>query len=292
MRKSQRVRAADVAFVDRLFDELGRLPVDNPRVWSGHLLDTLRRLLGCPHTGVWLRVVPADGRVAPGPMRFFEQSGLTPGQRTDFHRLFVSNPGARHDPLLAAARSRFRPGTPVTYRREELVPERDWYRSHYVDGFRRSIGFDHTLTSAVRLGDGLVFGIGGWHEWGQRRPFGERSHALLHHVVGRLGWMAGQLAHAQPPASPPPVRITGTAPRLSPREGDTLSLLLAGCSEKEVAARLRLSPRTVHEYVTALYRKFGVHSRSELLACWVGDALATPIGEPTATPRLSAPAED
>ncbi|WP_439631062.1 helix-turn-helix transcriptional regulator [Gemmata sp.] len=289
MRKSQRVRAADVAFVDRLFDELGRLPVDDPRVWSGHLLDALRRLLGCPHTGVWLRVVPADGTTPPGPMRFFEQSGLTPGQRADFHRLFVSNPGARHDPLLAAARSRFRPGTPVTYRREELVPEREWYRSPYVDGFRRSIGFDHTLTSAVRLGGGLVFGVGGWHDWGRRRGFGDRSHALLHHVVGRLGWMAGHLAQAQPAAPPPPARANETAPRLSPREGDTLSLLLAGYSEKEVAARLRLSPRTVHEYVTTLYRKFGVHSRGELLACWVGNAIASPIGEPHGTPRLYAP---
>jgi DNA-binding CsgD family transcriptional regulator len=49
-------------------------------------------------------------------------------------------------------------------------------------------------------------------------------------------------------------------------ERQTLDCLLEGDSEKEIAARLGLSPATVHEYVTALYRRFGVHSRGQLLA--------------------------
>jgi DNA-binding CsgD family transcriptional regulator len=35
---------------------------------------------------------------------------------------------------------------------------------------------------------------------------------------------------------------------------------------KQVAARLGVSPATAHEYVTALYRRFGVHGRGELPA--------------------------
>jgi DNA-binding NarL/FixJ family response regulator len=46
--------------------------------------------------------------------------------------------------------------------------------------------------------------------------------------------------------------------------------LSRGRSEKEVAAALRLSPHTVHDHVKALYRHFGVHSRSELLARCLG----------------------
>ena len=56
---------------------------------------------------------------------------------------------------------------------------------------------------------------------------------------------------------------------LSPRMRQTLDRLLAGDSEKEIAARLRLSPHTIHVYVKTLYRRFGVCSRGELFAIFV-----------------------
>jgi DNA-binding CsgD family transcriptional regulator len=56
---------------------------------------------------------------------------------------------------------------------------------------------------------------------------------------------------------------------LSPRLRQTLRLLLAGESEKQVAQRLALSPHTVHVYVKKLYKLYGVSSRGELLAKWV-----------------------
>lgn len=56
---------------------------------------------------------------------------------------------------------------------------------------------------------------------------------------------------------------------LSPRQRQTLDHLLAGHSEKQIAARMRLSHNTVHHHIKALYRHFGVSSRSELLAKWV-----------------------
>ncbi len=53
--------------------------------------------------------------------------------------------------------------------------------------------------------------------------------------------------------------------RLSPRLRQTLGCLLEGDSEKQVAARLNLSHATTHQYVTALYRRFHVQSRAQLL---------------------------
>ena len=53
---------------------------------------------------------------------------------------------------------------------------------------------------------------------------------------------------------------------LSRRLLQTLALLLEGDAEKEVALKLGLSPHTVHVYVKALYRRFAVNSRGELLA--------------------------
>ncbi len=56
---------------------------------------------------------------------------------------------------------------------------------------------------------------------------------------------------------------------LSKRLNETLTLLLDGRSEKEVARDLKLSVRTVHDYVTMLYEHFQVSSRAELLAYFI-----------------------
>ena len=53
---------------------------------------------------------------------------------------------------------------------------------------------------------------------------------------------------------------------LSPRMEQTLQHLLNGDSEKQVARKLLLSQHTVHVYVKAIYRRYGVSSRGELLA--------------------------
>ena len=56
---------------------------------------------------------------------------------------------------------------------------------------------------------------------------------------------------------------------LSRRLRETLSLLLEGQSEKQVASTLNLGTRTVHDYVTRLYEHFRVSSRAELLAYFI-----------------------
>lgn len=56
---------------------------------------------------------------------------------------------------------------------------------------------------------------------------------------------------------------------LPPRMRQTLQRLLAGDSEKQIAQHLGRSRHTVHVYVKAIYKRFGVCSRSELLARWI-----------------------
>lgn len=56
---------------------------------------------------------------------------------------------------------------------------------------------------------------------------------------------------------------------LAPRVAQTLERVLKGDSEKQIAAKLGLSPHTVHDYMKTLYREFGVSTRAELLALWV-----------------------
>jgi DNA-binding NarL/FixJ family response regulator len=61
--------------------------------------------------------------------------------------------------------------------------------------------------------------------------------------------------------------------RLTPRQVDTLRMLLFGASEKQVARTLKLSRHTVHVHVKAIYRSVGVSSRSELMAMFLRAAL-------------------
>ena len=60
---------------------------------------------------------------------------------------------------------------------------------------------------------------------------------------------------------------------LTPRERQVVSLLASGCTTKEIAFRLGLSPRTIDMHRGRLLKKFGVNNVIELLAHIVGDPI-------------------
>ena len=93
------------------------------------------------------------------------------------------------------------------------------------------------------------------HRATNERDFSDRERrlvALFHVELGRL--IGGPLASALASDTP-----------LSPRLRQTLACLVEGDSEKQVAARMGISRTTVHQYVTMLYRRYGVQSRAELI---------------------------
>ncbi len=58
-------------------------------------------------------------------------------------------------------------------------------------------------------------------------------------------------------------RSDDPATELSSREREVLSLMAGGATNKEIADRLFLSPHTVKDHTSALYRKLGVRNRVE-----------------------------
>jgi DNA-binding NarL/FixJ family response regulator len=90
-----------------------------------------------------------------------------------------------------------------------------------------------------------------------------RRRRLVADLCRLVGMSVGaELAPRNSPGKEP----SRVADNLPPRLAQTLELLLIGASEKQVANQMNLSRHTVHGYVKALYRLYGVSSRGELLA--------------------------
>jgi DNA-binding CsgD family transcriptional regulator/tetratricopeptide (TPR) repeat protein len=70
-------------------------------------------------------------------------------------------------------------------------------------------------------------------------------------------------------------RVTSAYPAgLTRREAEVLGLLAAGRSNKEIAAQLFLSERTVERHITTVYRKIGTRRRTEAMAFALRHGLA------------------
>ncbi|MGH3323495.1 MAG: helix-turn-helix transcriptional regulator, partial [Streptomyces sp.] len=68
-----------------------------------------------------------------------------------------------------------------------------------------------------------------------------------------------------PAARRPPGRPS-YAERMSPREGEVAELAATGLTNREIAATLHLSPRTVEQHIARAMRKLGINSRQGLAA--------------------------
>jgi DNA-binding NarL/FixJ family response regulator len=61
------------------------------------------------------------------------------------------------------------------------------------------------------------------------------------------------------PACPETPKLPG---ELSPRERDVLQLIALGCTNRQIAARLHLSPDTVKQHTSSVYRKLDARNRA------------------------------
>ncbi|WP_420395636.1 LuxR C-terminal-related transcriptional regulator [Nioella sp.] len=68
------------------------------------------------------------------------------------------------------------------------------------------------------------------------------------------------------------------APNLTARERQTLNLIVAGQSNKEIAETLGISAKTVDRHRTSLMQKLDVHSVAQLIAYALREGLIDPAG--------------
>ena len=256
MSKSQRLRLREVRNVFRLIGECRELGAD-PNGWWLHLLQGAARLTGAQvGVGGEIRITP-DG---PQMLRPIDFGWAGERERASFLRYQAENCLAS-DHLFARFVERLRRAGRVTVRRDQLIPDSEWYRSVHFNEYVRVCGIDHNLVSlhaASQVAPASLSLINVYRSPGER-AFDRRSLRLVHLLQRELCPRIGrQLASAREPS----------AADLAPRARETLQCLLDGDSAKQAASRLRISHETVNQYVKTIYRHFGVNSRGELLALW------------------------
>ena len=88
----------------------------------------------------------------------------------------------------------------------------------------------------------------------------DRSAAEIVEAIRRIG--AGEDVFDAPP--PPSDGGAGAGQqRLTAREHEVLQLVAAGLTNAEIAAELRLSPNTVKEHASSMFRKLGARNRAD-----------------------------
>jgi DNA-binding CsgD family transcriptional regulator len=154
-------------------------------------------------------------------------------------------------------------GETMVLSRDQIWGRETWYRSHTFNEIHRECGIDDYIISVcpTSLPDRcttlwLHKGVGS-------RDFTKRERALvalLHLIVNKE--IGTYLAAAEEP------RLS----QLTKRRIEVLERLLAGDSEKQIAFHFDVARATIHDHVLAIYRHFGVSSRGELLAQFIGRA--------------------
>lgn len=162
------------------------------------------------------------------------------------------------DPFVAAIAHRA--GRTRCHLRHELVDDAVWQKSWIVREALADERIDDRLSGCFVAAPGCEAHLILDRRRGER-PFGERERDLLGFFLLGSAAFQRELLLAR--------GLLGAQAPLSARERDVLSLLLTDASEKDIARRLGIGYRTVHQHAANLYAKFGVRGRVGLMALWL-----------------------
>lgn len=261
MKSHTELSSADYEAILDLFAELAELTDSAPESAFGYLTSRIEGLLGDVTVGFAARARrhPSCG----WEMTDAVMQGLTPAQLLHWRRAFLADGGYRAHPLWP----RLAPdaGALRTFVRRQLVPDQEWYSHPIIADGPRSLGFDDVVISVLPIGADREFILSISRPWGDR-PFDERHRRIVETLNQRLGWFYRRAPWQEGATPIDRNELARRIADLPPRHHHVLRLLLTADSEKEIAARLRLSPATIHKYIEQVYRALGVTSRPQLMA--------------------------
>lgn len=254
MATSARLRLREVRALFRMLGECCELGAD-PLAWRQHFAEQLPTLVGGQ-----IGLIGEFQIVAPP---FGKPFWLRPVSMVDYGWATASDrkPWEEH-----IEQGRPEEGPHITpdllQRRLKIVHwsghlgRSNWLRSEYFNLFVKQTKVDDGIFAHQQLAPGILCWMFVNRALGDK-PFDARQRRLMGLMNGELARLMGTKL-----ATSSEISATGLPPRLR----EVLIRLMQGDSEKQIAARLALSPHTVHDYVKRLHARFRVQSRGELLA--------------------------
>lgn len=245
-----------------LWDELADLDVASSDTAADRLMAGLCAMVGAQNA-CWIGSVHLDGSLPEDPVHGWRASvvrflhptpPLDEGAREQAQNL---TRGVAEESTVAnvAGAGRFRAN-----RLRDLVPE-SWFASPYYHSYFRGSNRSDAVYVAFPVNEDTESWFGVFRACGQPDFTCEERDTLAYALRG-IKWFHRRLllGHGLLVASAP----------LSPAERRVLHLLLTSASEKMIGHQLGLTVSSTHQYVVAIFRKFGVNSRAALMSLWLG----------------------
>lgn len=151
---------------------------------------------------------------------------------------------------------------PVTRARWQELSDDEWYDLKHVQRYRKGLADDYII-SFYPLPDSNVWSVTAMYRNWDGSRFTPRDVRIAHILMSEIPWLhvdglpsdGGRNVH-----------------KLTPRQRTVLNMLLEAHGTKQIASHLGLSEWTVNDHIKAIYERFSVSSRSELLRrFFVGD---------------------
>ncbi|HJV96593.1 MAG TPA: helix-turn-helix transcriptional regulator [Albitalea sp.] len=159
-----------------------------------------------------------------------------------FDRHFFEHPLVREHGRNPAA---------VTRRITDLVGDSEFQRTPLYGDYYRAIRIDHVMAVPIHVDQRLLVSFVFNRS---RRGFSDRDRDCLELIRPHLGALYRLGAEAG--------RASDAAALLTPRERGVLQWVAAGKTDRDIAAILGISPRTVHKHLQRIYEKLGVETRT------------------------------
>ncbi|MBI2332483.1 MAG: helix-turn-helix transcriptional regulator [Chloroflexi bacterium] len=249
--------------IHTLWDEMADMDVTQVDTATDHLMSRLCDLMNVKNA-VWFGAVRIGDSHSDDPIKGWRVpvfQYLRPAQPLDavtkeeIKRINKDDMVDQTTVANAAGAGRFRAN-----RLCDLVPE-EWFQSPFYEYQYRRVGNEDAVYVSFPINEDAESWFGFFRKIGVPRFTPEERDTLAYALRG-LKWFHRQLmlSHGL---------LIAKAP-LTPAERRVLQFLLSPIPEKEIGQNLGITANSAHQYVVAVYRKFGVNSRAALTSLWLG----------------------
>ncbi|QGJ69929.1 HTH luxR-type domain-containing protein [Planctomycetales bacterium 10988] len=261
MKKSKRIRLKDLRAIYQLLGECREMG-DDHTLWKAHWAKGVAKLVDAD-------MIMSGGLTGwrTGRLERMEDSFWSSNPNLDLTPWFRSlelwdEGGIDYQVLLPTFAESFQGQPSITTERQRLMDDKTWYRSFEFQEIHRQLEVDNILVTIQEM---------------QSQTNDAYHTALIARQIGKQKYGAFELNLIQLIQEETAPLIGGALasveePKpsdLPPRVRQVLQCILEGDGDKQIAARLEISPHTVKQYVKTLFRFFQVNSRNELMARWI-----------------------